>query len=170
MAASDTEVRQIGPGDLDGAALLWLEEIRWAAQFGSARERPSTLPAIRRELDRVLADYPSWAWVAGPAGDPHGLLLVQPPPRSQWVERLTSRDPVAYLTCLVIAPGRRSGGVGAALVGHAHDALDAAGVDITLLHYASLNPLSGPFWHRCGYRPLWATWQARPAHRLDVTR
>jgi hypothetical protein len=35
-------------------------------------------------------------------------------------------------------------------------------VDVTLLHHATMNPLSTPFWHRCGYRPLWTSWVARP--------
>ena len=48
----------------------------------------------------------------------------------------------------------------------AHRALDTAGVAVTLLHYAQTNPVSGPFWHRAGYRPLWTSWQARPAHTL----
>jgi GNAT superfamily N-acetyltransferase len=167
---SDVEVRQLAPEDLDAAAGLWLEEVRWDGQFGVARERPSTLPAIRRELDDVLAETRSWAWVATEAGQVCGLLVVQPPPRSGWIARLTWRDPVAYLTCLVVAPGRRGGGLGAALVRQAHDALDRAGIDLTLLHYAALNPLSAPFWHRCGYRPLWTVWHAHPAHRLGVTR
>jgi len=29
-----------------------------------------------------------------------------------------------------------------------------------------VNPLSAPFWHRMGYRPLWFTWEARPAAAL----
>jgi len=70
----------------------------------------------------------------------------------------------------VIAAGRRGHGVGTALVRHAHAALDAAGVDVTLLHYSSLNPLSAPFWHRCGYRPLWTFWHAFPARRLTAGR
>ena len=36
----------------------------------------------------------------------------------------------------------------------------------TLLHYAQASPVSGPFWHRQGYRPLWTTWPARPAAAL----
>ena len=44
--------------------------------------------------------------------------------------------------------------------------LDARGVDITLLHYAQLNPLSAPFWSRMGYRPLWTGWEVRPAASL----
>jgi len=34
------------------------------------------------------------------------------------------------------------------------------------LHYAQVNPLSGPFWNRMGYRPLWTSWEARPAAAL----
>jgi hypothetical protein len=33
----------------------------------------------------------------------------------------------------------------------------------TTLHYATMNPLSGPFWHRWGYRSLWTLWTRRPA-------
>ena len=44
--------------------------------------------------------------------------------------------------------------------------LDTSGVNITLLHYAQLNPLSAPFWGRMGYRPLWTGWEVRPAASL----
>ena len=47
-----------------------------------------------------------------------------------------------------------------------HGELDARGIDLTLLHYSQVNPLSAPFWHRMGYRPLWSTWEARPAATL----
>ncbi len=43
---------------------------------------------------------------------------------------------------------------------------DARGVQTTLLHYALMNPLSGPFWNRMGYRPLWTGWEVRPAASL----
>lgn len=36
-------------------------------------------------------------------------------------------------------------------------------VPVTLLHYEQVNPLSAPFWSQQGYRPLWHTWEARPA-------
>jgi hypothetical protein len=32
-----------------------------------------------------------------------------------------------------------------------------------LLHYEQTNPLSAPFWSRQGYRPLWTSWESRPA-------
>jgi GNAT superfamily N-acetyltransferase len=68
-----------------------------------------------------------------------------------------------YLQTMFVRPGERGGGVGAALVRHAHEVLDARGVETTLLHYAQMNPLSAPFWNRMGYRPLWTGWEVRPA-------
>jgi GNAT superfamily N-acetyltransferase len=168
-APDGTRVRPIELGD-QAAADLWLQQVRWDTQFGSATERPSTAAALASELRGVLDAHPSWAWVAEVDGEVHGLLVVQPPGRADWVAKLTCADPVAYLSCLVVSAGRRGGGLGAALVGTAHAALDEAGVAVTLLHYAALNPLSAPFWHRCGYRPLWTVWQARPAARFGVTR
>jgi GNAT superfamily N-acetyltransferase len=79
---------------------------------------------------------------------------------------MTRPGVTAYLQTMFVRPGERGGGVGAALVGHAHGVLDARGVQTTLLHYAQMNPLSAPFWHRMGYRPLWAGWEVRPAASL----
>lgn len=160
-----SRVRPITADDLAAAASLWLEEVRWDAQFGSATERPSTAGAIQRELRDLLGRDEPWSWVAETAGEVAGLVVVSPPERAEWIAKLTSAAPVAYLSCLVVTAGRRGGGAGAALVRQAHAALDAAGAGITLLHYAALNPLSGPYWHRCGYRPLWTIWHARPAVR-----
>jgi hypothetical protein len=44
--------------------------------------------------------------------------------------------------------------------------IDAAGAAITLLHYAQLNPLSVPFWSQQGYRPLWTSWETKPARSI----
>ena len=63
-----------------------------------------------------------------------------------------------------LADHRRASG--AALVRQVHSELDARGIDLTLLHYAHVNPLSAPFWHRMGYRLRWSTWEARPASTL----
>ena len=71
-------------------------------------------------------------------------------------------EQVAYLGVMSVQPGRRSGGIGSALAAQLHRAADEAGIKTTVLHYAAMNPLSGPFWHRCGYRPLWTTWETRP--------
>jgi GNAT superfamily N-acetyltransferase len=72
----------------------------------------------------------------------------------------------AELPTLFVRPGERGRGVGTALVRHVHAVLGARGVDTTLLHYEQLNPLSGPFWSRMGYRPLWTGWEVRPAASL----
>lgn len=67
---------------------------------------------------------------------------------------------------MYLRPRDRGAGIGAALVSRVHDVLDTRGIDVTLLHYAQVNPLSAPFWHRMGYRPLWTIWEARPAAAL----
>jgi hypothetical protein len=56
--------------------------------------------------------------------------------------------------------------VGAAMTAHLHREVEAAGVAVTLLHYAQVNPLSAPFWNQQGYRPLWTVWEAQPAGSL----
>jgi GNAT superfamily N-acetyltransferase len=94
------------------------------------------------------------------------LTVVEPPDAAAWIAGMTRPGATAYLQTMFVRPGERSGGTGAALVRHVHDELDARGIDLTLLHYAQVNPVSAPFWHRTGYRPLWSTWEARPASTL----
>jgi GNAT superfamily N-acetyltransferase len=65
-----------------------------------------------------------------------------------------------------VTPDERSTGIGAAFAAHLLDTVDPAGVAATLLHYDQLNPYAAPFWSRQGYRPLWTTWEARPARSL----
>jgi GNAT superfamily N-acetyltransferase len=79
---------------------------------------------------------------------------------------MTGLAPVAYLELMVVLPGLRGQGVGTALVDEFHRTADAAGVAVTLLHYEQVNPLSGPFWSHRGYRPLWTSWEVRPAPAL----
>ena len=67
---------------------------------------------------------------------------------------------------MFVAPGERAGGIGAELVARLHADIAAAGVPVTLLHYEQVNPLSAPFWSQQGYRPLWITWEARPARAI----
>jgi hypothetical protein len=47
-----------------------------------------------------------------------------------------------------------------------HREIEDAGVAVTLLHYEQTNPLSVPFWSQQGYRPLWTSWEAKPAQTL----
>ncbi len=97
---------------------------------------------------------------------PVALTVVEPPDAATWIAGMTRPGATAYLQTMFVRPGERSGGIGACMVRHVHDELDARGIDLTLLHYAQVNPLSAPFWHRMGYRPLWSSWEARPASTL----
>jgi GNAT superfamily N-acetyltransferase len=105
----------------------------------------------------------------GGNGRPSGLGVCrhqQVPDAATWIAGMTRPGATAYLQTMFVRPGERSGGTGTALARHVHGELDTRGIDLTLLHYSQVNPLSAPFWHRMGYRPLWSTWEARPASTL----
>ncbi len=167
--AAGLVIREAGPEDLDAVTELEMGVIRYDAQFGAAIVRPATEALVRAETQAALARRPAWAWLAerhgpdGPDRRPVGLVHVQPPEDSGWIAGMTRPGVTVYLQSMFVRPGERGGGVGAALVRHAHDVLDARGVETTLLHYAQMNPLSAPFWNRMGYRPLWTGWEVRPA-------
>jgi len=131
---------------------------------GSGRNLPRSQSAeVRASLER---GEPAWTWLAEREGRAVALLVCQPPAQSRWIAGMTWRSPAAYVQTLFVAPGERGGGVGAALVRRVHRELDSARVAVTLLHHSQVNPLSGPFWNRMGYRPLWTSWEARPARAL----
>ena len=114
----------------------------------------------------LLAAAEPWIWLAERDGTAVGLLYAEPPEAAGWIAPMTGPAPVAYLELMVVLPGQRGQGTGAALVDEFHRTADAAGVAVTLLHYEQVNPLSGPFWSHRGYRPLWTSWEARPARAL----
>ncbi|UCM90252.1 GNAT family N-acetyltransferase [Streptomyces marincola] len=149
-----TSVRPLGPGDVDAAAALWLDGLRWDARFGACVIRRSSARNVRALLARALG------WVAEDSGTVVGVVAVEDPGRTAWAARLATARHPGYLTALAVDRARRGAGIGTALVRTAHAALEEAGCTLTVLHYAALSPLSGPFWHRCGYRPLWTTWAA----------
>lgn len=159
-------IREAGPGDLDAVTGFEMGVIRYDAQFGAAIIRPATEALVRAETRAALAARPAWAWLAERDGRPVGLVHVQPPEQSGWIAGLTRPGVTVYLQTMFVRPGERGGGVGEALVRHAHGVLDARGVQTTMLHYAQVNPLSAPFWSRMGYRPLWTGWEVRPAASL----
>jgi GNAT superfamily N-acetyltransferase len=159
-------VRPLAEADLDAAAGLNLEEARWDALFGTVTERPSTLPTLRQGYQEALTADPPCTWVAEVAGQVVGVLRLRTPEEAARFASFTRLSPLAHLDCLSVTAAHRGAGIGAALVATAHAAIDTAGAGVTLLHYTGLNPLSGPFWHRYGYRPLWTMWQASPAGRF----
>jgi len=158
-----TVVRPITDADVDAAAALELELVRMNQQLGQMIERPNTAELIHA---KYAADVRPWCWLAEVDGEAVGLLTVLDPKRNRWPDGLTSAGSAAYVSDLMVIPSRRGAGVGTALVRRAHAALDEAGLQATVLSYLGMNPLSGPFWHRCGYRPLTVGWETRPATHL----
>jgi len=167
-AASRTGVgiRRAGPADIDAAVRLGLEVIRYDGHFGSGGERPGTVGALRRAAEEMVAGPEPWMWLAERDGEAIGLLAAQRPELAGWIAPLVRASPVAYVMLMFVAPGERSGGIGAELLARLHADVRAAGVPVTLLHYQQVNPLSAPFWSQYGYRPLWLTWEARPARAI----
>jgi GNAT superfamily N-acetyltransferase len=158
----DLRIRQAGPADIDAVVRLGLEVIRFDAHFGSVTERPGTADALRREVAGLLAVPGTWIWLAERHGTPIGMLCAERPQSAAWIAPMVRGEPVAYLLLMGVVPGQRGSGVGAAMVARLHDEIEAAGVAVTLLHYAQINPLSAPFWSQQGYRPLWTAYEARP--------
>jgi GNAT superfamily N-acetyltransferase len=159
-------IRRARPGDLDAVVRMGMEIVRFDAHFGCVTERPGTADALRREATRLLAGPSPWTWLAECDGEPVGMVQAERPERAAWIAPMVGRAPAAYLGQTFVVPDERGSGVAAALVAQLHREVDAAGVAVTLLHYEQVNPLSGPFWGRQGYRPLWITWEARPARAL----
>jgi GNAT superfamily N-acetyltransferase len=161
------QVRQAGPADLDTVTGLGLDLIRFDAHFGTLVERPDTAEALRHDAAAALAGPDPWVWVAERRGTPIGMLYAQQPEQAQWVAPMVALAPAAYVDLMHVQPGERGRGTGHALASRLHQKASAAGVAVTLLHYQLLNPLSGPFWSRQGYRPLWNIWELRSARTMD---
>jgi GNAT superfamily N-acetyltransferase len=129
-------------------------------------ERPGAADALRRYTARMLAAPDSWTWLAERGGIAVGMRSAERPEDAGWIAPMVSVTPVAYLMQMIISPGERGSGLGASLVAEAHRDMEARDVAAVLLHYGQLNPLSAPFWSRQGYRPLWTSWEARPARAI----
>ncbi len=159
-------IRPATPADLDVVTEFELGVIRYDAHFGAAVPRPATESLVRAETQAGLAKRPGWTLLAERDGRPVALATVEPPEAAAWVAGMTRPGTTAYLQTMFVRPEERGGGVGAALVRQVHGMLDGLGIDLTVLHHAQQNPLSSPFWYQMGYRPLWTTWEARPAAAL----
>jgi hypothetical protein len=159
-------IRRATPADLEAVTGLAAAEISYDAHFGDVIDRPYTAEAMRGYFADALATPEPWIWVAERDGTPLGLLAAEPPETARWIAPLTDLSPVAYLMSAFVEPTERGGGIGGILTREFHRAAQGASVGAALLHYELLNPRSGPFWSQQGYRPLWTTFEARPARRL----
>jgi hypothetical protein len=156
-------IRRADPADLEAVVGLGLEIVRYDEHFGGVIERPGTADALRREIRDALAGAQPWTWLAERDGQAVGLLHAERPEATGWIAPLVGLDPVAYLTLTVVLPSERARGLGAEMAARYHADADAAGAAVSLLHYSQTNPLSVPFWSQQGYRPLWTSWEVRPA-------
>jgi ribosomal protein S18 acetylase RimI-like enzyme len=159
-------VRRAGPSDIDEVVRLGLDVIRFDALVSAVTERPGTAAALRHDLAALLGHARPWVWLAEDRGTAVGVLIAERPEVARWTAPLVGPAPSAYLLLQGVSPGLRGRGVGAAMTAHLHREVAAAGVAVTLLHYAQANPLSAPFWSQQGYRPLWTVWEAQPASNL----
>ncbi len=171
----DMRIRRAGSADVEAIAAFGAEVARFDAHFSGTPYRAGTVAALRHEAARLLATAAvtpvggharPWAWLAEKDGSPVGMIATQRPDHAAWIGSMTRLAPVAYTVLGYVSPQERSAGVGAALAACLHGEVDSAGVAATLLHYEQLNPYAAPFWSRQGYRPLWTTWEARPARSL----
>jgi GNAT superfamily N-acetyltransferase len=159
-------IRRARPADIDTVVRMGMEVIRFDAHFAAAIDRPSTAAALHREAAGLLAGPECWTWLAERDGTVVGMVAAQRPESAGWIAPMVRQAPAAYLMFMFVLPSERASGVGAALVARLHRDIEAAGVAVTLLHYEQTNPLSVPFWSQQGYRPLWTSWEARPARAL----
>ena len=164
--AHGVTIRAAGPADEEQVLDLELRLIRYDMQFGGPVWRTNTARLVREEIRVSLARPASRTWLAERNGRAVGLLVAQTPKEAGWIAGMTSAPEAAYLQTMFVDQAERGTGIGAALVRQLHARLDGAGVDVTLLHHSQVNPLSAPFWYRMGYRPLWTSWEARPASAL----
>ena len=159
-------IRRAGPADIDVVASLNIALVKYDDYFGSVIERPETEEHLRKASAELLAAPEPWTWLAERNGVAIGVLEGLRPEASTWLAPTTRMAPVAYLQQGFVLPTERGSGVGAMLTAAFHVELAKAGVAVALLHYSQVNPLSAPFWSQQGYRPLWTTWEARPARTL----
>ncbi|HEY0807124.1 MAG TPA: GNAT family N-acetyltransferase [Pseudonocardiaceae bacterium] len=159
-------VRRATIADLDAAVHVAQAEMAYAVTVGNTIIRPDAPDIQRTSLGRQIGRGDP-VMLAEQDGAPVGLavgsviesdpaVVRSPVPAGRW----------GYIGLVSVLPGARSGGVGRALMAAAHRELDRLGVTGTHLYYGPANPLSSVFWPRQGYRPLWTTWETRPAWAL----
>jgi GNAT superfamily N-acetyltransferase len=164
---STLAVRRAGPRDAETVVRLEYAELEYSAMVGGAINRPEALEIKRASVARHL-DQGDPVWLAERDGVAIGMAqcwLADAEPGSWTAQRLPPGR-WGYVNCLSVLPGERGTGVGQELMAVAHWELHQLGAVGTFLYYHPPNPLSSVFWARQGYRPLWTTWEVRPASAL----
>lgn len=167
LAALTAASLELRPATIEDAPLLAemdAELLQHDTQHGSVSFRAGAADTLRTGIEERLALDPDWSWVILQDGAAVGYVSVETN-RERHLSQCASGGKVAYIQAMYLRTSARGGGLGEAVVDVIHDRLSAAGFSRILLSYAALNPRSGPFWTRMGYRPLWTNWQRRPARQ-----
>ncbi|GAA3992987.1 GNAT family N-acetyltransferase [Allokutzneria multivorans] len=158
-------IRPAEPSDIPALTELSVELHRHATQYGMLTERPQVRELFGESVRGAVEFGEGLTMVAEQDGEVIGLVEAMVGERAAWMRGLTSASPSAYIAKLFVRPDVRASGVGGALVADVHAKLDDRGIPATVLEHVLHNEFSTPFWYRHGYRPLWTTWQRRPAVR-----
>lgn len=155
-------VRPATAADVPALTGLWLQELHYSALASFRVPRPDARPHVRALLERALtAGEP--VRLAESDGVPVGLAVCGAPAP---VPRRLTPGTWAAVEAVSVAETARGTGVGRALMAAVHGELLGSAVHGTYLFYSPHNALSSVFWHRQGYRPVWTTWEVRPAGAL----
>ncbi len=160
-------IRLATAADLEAVLALQLAELEYSALVGAAVVRPDAARVKRAALARHL-DQGDPVWLAERDGVPVGLAhcrLLDVAAGSVIGTRLRPGR-WGYVNCVSVHGTARGAGVGRELMAVAHQELHRRGATGTFLYYNPPNPLASVFWPRQGYRPLWTSWELRPASAL----
>jgi GNAT superfamily N-acetyltransferase len=167
LPASALTVRRATRVDAEIVVQLEVAELEYSALVGGAITRPEAAEIKRASVARHL-EHDDPVWLAERDGLTVGMAqcwLTDAEPGS-WTAIRLPPGRWGYVNCLSVLPGERGAGVGRTLMAVAHRELERRGAVGTFLYYHPPNPLSSVFWARQGYRPLWTTWEVRPASAL----
>lgn len=158
-AATGITIRPATTADLDELIPVAMAEHDFAVTVGGAFDRPDARELRRSILAARLARRTP-IWVALQRGVIVGMAECDwtDVTEGTWSASKLKAGRWAHISSLSVLPGARGRGIGAALVGTAHQHFAEHPV---YLYYHLTNPLSSVFWPRRGYRPLWTSWEKR---------
>ncbi|MGB3440573.1 MAG: GNAT family N-acetyltransferase [Actinophytocola sp.] len=160
-------VRLATAADAETVLALELAELAYSSLVGAAVLRPDAERVKRATVLRHFEQRDPM-WLAERDGIAVGLAhcrLIDVVTDSLTAIRLRPGR-WGYVNCVSVADEARGSGVGRELMAVAHHELHRRGATGTFLYYNPPNPLASVFWARQGYRPLWTSWELRPASAL----
>lgn len=164
-AGRPATVRAARPEDADAVSALHVEEVAFHAPHTPyVRVVPALEPAFRSRLAQVWsgAEDAPLVHVLEVAGVVAGMCesMVQRVP-DEGGQLPPGR--YGYLNSVAVGAHWRGQGYGRTLVAAVLDDLAGLGIDGYTLWFALGNPLASRVWPHLGFRPLWISYERRPA-------